>query len=296
MIIDVHCHIWDKHLMHPQAPTMWRKHAETISPELLLKLMNEVKIDKTVLFGVDFTLFPLFTGFREHNNYIASVIDKYPDRFIGFLAIDPSRGKEAIGEVDRCVDLGLKGVKLWPFGYYLDDSSFYPFYEKVREHNLPIMCHGGSGPPGTYLKHMKPEYIDTVAVDFPEITFILAHMGKPWVDTALRVARKNHNVYLDLSAWDDLYLNRPMYFIETIAKAKGICKLDKILFGSDWPVQLGGPTADHVRTDHMSFKEWFDVVKNLQIPEILKQLDYPEITEQDKRMILGENAAKILNL
>jgi hypothetical protein len=39
-----------------------------------------------------------------------------------------------------------------------------------------------------------------------------------------------------------------------------------------------------------------DVIKNLETPEILKQLGYPEITEKDKQMILGENAAKILNL
>jgi predicted TIM-barrel fold metal-dependent hydrolase len=77
-----------------------------------------------------------------------------------------------------------------------------------------------------------------------------------------------------------------MYFVETIAKAKHYFGLDRVLFGSDWPLFL----------DRMSLKDWVEVVKKLQTPEILQQLGYPEITSKEKRMILGETARKILNL
>jgi predicted TIM-barrel fold metal-dependent hydrolase len=294
--------MWEPKIFSPEKPNehfvlkAMRKQAEQYSPEALIEHMNESKIDKAVLLGLDSIDFPMFKGYKEYNNYLASVVDRYQDRFIGFLAIDPRRGQDAIEEVDRCVELGFKGIKIAPLICNFDDPSFYPFYEKVREHKLPILFHSGATESPTYMKHYKPIIYDTVASDFPEITIILAHLGKPWVDEAIRAARKNRNLYLDLSAWDDLYLARPMYLVETIAKAKCFCGLDKIMFGSDWPVQLGGASSFHGVSEHMTFKEWIDVIKNLKTPEILKQLDYPEITEEDKRMILGENAAKILNL
>jgi predicted TIM-barrel fold metal-dependent hydrolase len=274
--------------------------------------MNEANIEKSVICGVDWMTGQwkdMYKGYKETNDTIVSAVNQYPDRFIGFLAIDPRRGQEAINEIDRCVDLGLKGVKIWPWGFYPDDPSLYPFYEKVKDHNLPILYHGGSGGPESYFKYTKPEFIDTIAVDFREITFIIAHMGKPFVFEALAVARKNPNVYLDFSAWDDYYLSRPMHLVETIAKAKNFCGLDKILFGSDFPAAcmagLGeiaryrrgrSQSEEHLQQlDALTIKDWVDVVKNLRTPEILKQLDYPEITEEDKRMILGENAARILN-
>jgi predicted TIM-barrel fold metal-dependent hydrolase len=135
-------------------------------------------------------------------------------------------------------------------------------------------------------------------------------MGKPYVREALAVERKNSNVYLDFSAWDDYYLNRPMHLVETIVKAKNVCGIDKILYGSDFPAACVAGIGDIARyrrgrshteehlqkLDALTIKDWVNVVKNLCTPDYLLEMGYPEITEEDKRMILGENAATILNL
>jgi predicted TIM-barrel fold metal-dependent hydrolase len=287
MIIDIHCHIADETLRTPKIPERYSR-LPSLNVEHLLAHMNESKINKTVLLGLDSGIgLNWFKGCKEYNNFIASLFNAYPDRFIGFLGVDLRRGKEAINELERCVDLGFKGVKLWPLtGFYVDNPSFYPFYEKVREYDIPILCHIGAGPEGTYIKYNRPANIHTVAVDFPEITFILPHIGEPWRDEAIYVAQNNPNTYLDVSAWAIYSYNRPMYFIETIVKAKHLCGLDKILFGSDWPLFL----------DKMSLKDWVETVKNMQTTEILQQLGYPEITEKEKEMILGKTASKILKL
>jgi predicted TIM-barrel fold metal-dependent hydrolase len=308
MIIDIHCHLWDQSLISAQAPPELKK--LVLTPEIVLNQMNEAGIDKTAIFVADNIDFTFFKGYKESNDYIASVVKEHPDRFIGFVSIDPRRGRDAIDEVDRCADLGFKGIKLNPVQYYVNDPSFYPFYEKVSEHRLPILIHTGSSYPFSHIKYNRPFLIDQIAVDFREIPFIMAHMGKPWVDEALGVARKNPNVYVDFSAWDDYYLGRPMFLIETIAKAKNYCGIDKILFGTDFPAACGAgigmiasgrrgrrDSEDRLhKLDQLSVKDWVDVVKNLHTPEILKQLDYPEITEEDKQLMLGGNAVKILNL
>jgi uncharacterized protein len=156
----------------------------------------------------------------------------------------------------------------------------------VQEYDLPILCHVGSGPMGTYLKYNRPAMVDAVAVDFPELTFILPHLGEPWRDEAICVAGKNPNVYLDTSSWAYMYFKRPMYLVETLAKTKLFCGLEKVLFGSDWPLFL----------ECMSLKGWVDAVGNIKTPELLRQLEYPEITEDEVSMMLGNNAVKILKL
>ena len=250
--------------------------------------MNQANIDKTVILALDSTISHNWAkGYKEYNNYIATKVNQYPDRFIGFFGIDLRRKNESLKELDRCIDLGFKGVKLWPLtGFYVDDPEYYPFYEKVSEYDLPVLCHVGAGPTGTYIKYNRPAFVDTVAVDFPDITFILPHLGEPWRDEALSVARSNPNVYLDISWWAAFYHLRSMYFIESLAKAKFYCGLDKVLFGSDWPLFL----------DIMSLKDWVDAVKSIETPSILQQLEYPIITQKDIQMILGENAEKILKL
>ena len=57
-------------------------------------------------------------------------------------------------------------------------------------------CPGGGG---IRLKYSNPMYVDDVAVDFPDLTIVLAHPSFPWQDEAISVALHKQQVYIDLS-------------------------------------------------------------------------------------------------
>ena len=258
-----------------------------INHDKLILQMDEAGIDKAILLALDYgTLFKLKT-YKLYNSYVADIVRKHPDRFVGFAGIDPRRGIKAIDELERCVKMGLKGVKLWPItGFFPDNPDFYPFYERIEELGLTILCHTGSSPPGTYMKYNRPAHVDTFAVDFPKIKIIMAHLGFPWQSEAISVAKKNENVFFDISSLQVAYKNAPFFFYQALAEAKMKCGVEKILFGSDWPLFV----------PQMSQKEWVNTIKTLKIPEPMKSLGFPDFTDEEKSMILGGNAARVLGL
>ena len=299
LIIDAHCHFWEEELLSNEVQGFLSAISKQFnfdsalllnaSSDRLIQEMDEAGIDKTVLLAVDYEI--LFEGkisYKEYNNKLAEYINEYPDRFIGFAGIDPRRGKEAIKELERCIgELGFKGVKLWPLtGFYPDDLKYYPFYERVEELGVPILCHTGMGPTGTYLKYCRPMYVDTIAVDFPKIKIIMAHIGIPWTSEAIAVAFKNPNVYIDISMWEVPFKMAPFTFFQTLIEAKFTCGINKILFGTDWP--LFAPI--------LSLKEWVDGIKEMKLPPPMKLMGLPEFTDEEKNKILGENAKKVLGL
>ncbi|MFB0562454.1 MAG: amidohydrolase family protein [Candidatus Lokiarchaeia archaeon] len=300
MIIDAHCHVWEESLMSKELKEILFEIAKQFgydtklimdgTAERLIREMDEAGIDKTVILALDYEF--AFKGdvtFKDYNDYLANILKEYPDRFIGFCGIDPRRGKGAIRELERCVEeLGFRGVKFWPLtGFYPDDRQFYPFYERVEELGVPILCHTGMGPAKTYLKYNRPVYVDTIAVDFPKIKFQMAHIGDPWTDEAIAVASKNPNVYFDISGfWALASKFLPAHLFQTLAQAKMSCGVGKIVFGSDWP--LFAPLV--------SLKDWVEGIKTMSLPPPLEQLGLPDFTEEEKKMILGDNAKRLLDL
>ena len=88
----------------------------------------------------------------DSNDYISSVVKKYPDVFIAFAAIDPWKGIEAVEELERSVlELGLKGLKLHPVqqAFFPNDEKIYPLYEKCSELSVPVLFHTGMAASGT---------------------------------------------------------------------------------------------------------------------------------------------------
>lgn len=302
MIIDVHAHVWEKGLIQGDMSAM----VESIQKEMgfkdldnlyngsldrLIREMDEAGIDKTVILPLDYEF--VYSGggftFKEFNDLAGQYLKEAPDRIIAFAGIDPRRGRAAVDELKRCVEeLGFSGLKLWTVtGFYADEDRFYPLYEEAARLGVNVMVHTGMGPGESYLKTCRPVHVDKPAVDFREINFIMAHVGTPWVDEALAVARKNHNVYVDISAWQASHAAFPLSLAQVLSQAKLIHGgVSKVLFGSDWPLL----------TEIYTQKDWVDVVRNVDHPMPLQVMGLPEITDEDKKMILGLNAQKALGL
>jgi predicted TIM-barrel fold metal-dependent hydrolase len=210
------------------------------------------------------------------NDYVASVVQRYADQFIGFASVDPWKGKMAVQELERSVkELGLRGLKLHPSAqaFYANDPRFYPLWEKCAELDIPVLFHSGQtglgarqpGGGGIKLKYCQPiPYFDDVAADFPSLTIIMAHPAVPWQEEQLSVALHKQNVYIDLSGWSPKYF-RPMLvqYMQSLLK-------DKVLFGSDYPVLMP--------------ERW------------LKDFEQLELKAEVRQKILLDNARKILNL
>jgi predicted TIM-barrel fold metal-dependent hydrolase len=127
----------------------------------------------------------------------SKVIREHPKRFVCLAPCIPTRGKEALQEMERAINLGCKGVVISPQndGEPLDSRKLWPFYEKVSHLKIPIFVHITNIPVGyTALDapynlnvSMTREFdlaastarliLGGVIVEFPDIKFVMSHLG-----------------------------------------------------------------------------------------------------------------------
>jgi len=239
---------------------MLRTYAE---PEAFIDLMDEAGIDYSVILA---ELAPITSGIAA-NEDVSRFCARSP-RLIPFASIDPNTSQKPVDELEELVhNQGFKGLKLYPTyqHFYPNDSKIYPLYAKAQELDIPVLLHIGSSIfTGSRLKYADPVYLDDVAVDFPKLKLLQAHSGRPfWYEKALALARLHENLYMEVSGLPPQNLLTYFPELERIAH--------KVIYGSDWP----GVTT---------FKENIIAVQGL------------DITEKAKKMILGENAARLLKL
>ncbi len=139
-------------------------------------------------------------------------------------------------------------------------------YEVARKFKVPVVFHTGD----TYdikgkLKYADPLTIDEIAVDFPEVNFVIAHCGNPWIQSAAEVAYKNPNVYLEGSALLIGDLSKEprdkvkRYVTEPLAWAFGYLENPKkLMFGTDWPLTDINSYVDAFK-DAIPAEHWDDV-------------------------------------
>jgi uncharacterized protein len=103
---------------------------------------------------------------------------------------------------ERIRDGLVKGIKLYPGydQYAINDPSLETVFRIAAKHDVPVMIHCGD----TYAKHAKvrqahPLLVDDVAVDYPDVKFVICHLGNPWFQDTAEVLYKNDNVYADIS-------------------------------------------------------------------------------------------------
>jgi len=191
------------------------------------------------------------------NDDIIAGTREYPDRLIPFMVVSP-RLSNAVDEIDRCAELGMKGIKLhpavgeWRVGSHVAD----PIFRRAEKYNLPVKVHSGSDP------YSNPREIAEMAGRFPDVKIILAHMGgQQWMD-AIEAAVAHPNIYLDTADHVGAY--------EVLAAAVREVGADRILFGSDAP--------------------------ELNLAAELAKVVYGQISTEAKHRILGLNALSLFGL
>ena len=264
MIIDVHNHI------------VLKSSPYYIPQEDYLKVMDDVGVEKMVILGKDYGKL----GDRLQSNLpdeeVANFVKAHPDRFIGFTAAHPDREeRENLERIERAVnDLGLKGIKINPHsGFYPNDERLYPVYEKATELGIPVMFHSGVKSPteGTRIKYCQPIYLDDVAVDFPEMTLIIAHAGYPWIEETIQVGIYAGNVFVDISTLNQIEGALGYEIVlPTLRKLTSSLGAQRILFGSDFTYNLE------------------ETIKAVKVADFL--------SDSDKEKILWKNAKEVLKI
>jgi predicted TIM-barrel fold metal-dependent hydrolase len=240
--IDVHIHPPGPHGESLTSSEETQRYFKAAPPPKSAEEMAEY-YERLDVFGVVFAIDDETVTGRPPipNDYIADIAKRWPKQFTAFGAIDPWKGEAALREVERCVDLGMRGLKFMPISqkFYPNDEQFYPLWEMAQKLGLVVLIHSGTtgvgaghpGGGGYKLKYSRPiPYIDDVAADFPELRIIMAHPSWPWQEEQLAMLVHKPNVYMDLSGWS------PKYFQPSLVQYANSLIQDKVLFGSDYPV------------------------------------------------------------
>jgi predicted TIM-barrel fold metal-dependent hydrolase len=153
---------------------------------------------------------------------------------VGFASCDPTQPNYMMALHHAFEHLGMRGLKMGPIyaGFDPRDSKCYPVYDYCQVEGLPILFHTGT----TYnrdapLEYTRPFLFDEVAIRYPDLHMVLAHLGHPFYDECLAVIRKHPYVYADISA---LYY-RPWQFYNMLLLAQEYGVTHKLLFGTDYP-------------------------------------------------------------
>ncbi len=231
---------------------------EPIDPDVLLRDHDVVGVDRCTLLAVapsEYTRYEIrgsvdiagVTGIEgppsidKANDYIAALVRKRPDRFIGMCAVNPKyRGvRAAVQELERAVtQLGMTGLKLYPMydHWAVNDRDLaFPIFAKARELDIPVMIHLSTTPVSdTVLAFGWPMLLDDVARAFPELRLLVCHAGFPWVDDCLIVASRHRNVYLDVSFFNSILTRRETYEFLQRARRYG-CPWSRVCWATDYP-------------------------------------------------------------
>jgi uncharacterized protein len=136
-----------------------------------------------------------------------------------------------------------------------DHAGYRPYYELAERFKLPFIFHtGDTYSPRARLRFAQPLLVDDVAVDHPNVRFVLAHLGSPWLTDAAEVVYKNVNVWADLSglAVGDLAAEERREMLHDTAQALRRAFLyaerpNRFLYGSDWPLVSMAAYRDYIR-------------------------------------------------
>lgn len=180
------------------------------------------------------------------NEYVAEYVATDASRLIGFASVDPHDGDAAATLEHAHRELGLRGLKTSPIYQAYDPMDFRMLgvYRYCERHGLPVLTHHGTTfPRMAPLKWAHPQQVEEVALAFPDLRIVIAHLGHPWETETIAVLRKHPHVYADISALH--YRPFQLYTSLTLAKEYGVLK--KLVFGTDYPVTTVAETVDGLR-------------------------------------------------
>lgn len=258
-VIDAHCHIYpEKIASKAVAGTdnfygVTSANKGTISD--LLERGDKAGVDHFIVQSVATTPKQV----NSINEFISNSVALYPDRFTGLGTLHPESA-DIKGDIERLVELGLKGVKLHPDiqAFKLDDFRCLKIYEECEKRGLIMLLHTGD----SRYDYSNPNRLLPLLKTYTNLTFIGAHFGgySIWDEAAEKLCGID-NFYVDCSS--------SFPFIEK-QQAKELIKrytADKILFGTDYPMWDAVSELDYLFSLGLDYKE-IESILNLNAKKV----------------------------
>jgi len=277
MIIDCHTHIFPEEVRKDRkafckkdegfASIYDQPKAKIVGVEDLIASMDESGVDRSVICGFPWSHADLCS---YQNQYLIESASRYPNRLIIFVSLLFSNPDWSEKELDRAVKDGAQGVG--EIAFYRDAMAsqdiraMRPILIEMERKGIPLLLHTnetiGHSYPGKGKTPLERFY--ELILSFPDLPIILAHWGGgfPFYELMPEVAKMMANVYYDTAASPFLY-SRKIYAI-----AREIVGVEKILFGTDFPL--------------------------LPPQRYYKELEGSGLSTQDRERILGLNFAKLM--
>jgi predicted TIM-barrel fold metal-dependent hydrolase len=208
VIIDFHTHV-------DEAPAFgWID-----PPDKIVRLLDEAGIDLAV--AMTYTDLPGLNP--DALDYILAAVDRFPDRLVAFVRLNPNYRAEAAAFLDEAIERGARGLKLHPtttLAHPADDATI-ELLRRCGELDVPALFHCGDDP------YTTPQTFAFAAEAAPDCSIVLGHMGGYLhVEDAINVAEAHDNIFLETSA---------MPYPPMILAAADAIGPERLLFGSDGP-------------------------------------------------------------
>jgi uncharacterized protein len=243
-ILDFHTHPWQPNLLAPATTAFIRsispavrRHAEALEdPGYAAGILRADGVERAVLLPEHC---PATSG-NVRTERVLELAARVPDFYVPFASVDPNTDADPAGLLADYIAAGARGLKLYPSYqfFYPNERRVYPLYELCASHRIPLLLHIGSSViPGTRLKYCDPLHLDDVAVDFPELSIVMAHGGRGfWYDACAFLALHFPNVFIDVTGLVPARLREHFPRLEKLAP--------KLVFGSDWPAMPRSPAEN----------------------------------------------------
>ena len=243
MIVDIHTHVWEPAHIADSFIQDARISAGNPSLEIAVDLDAHwaamAPVDRAVVLGFR----ARHVGVLVPNEYVSGYVATHPEKLIGFCSVDP-HDDDAVEQLEHSVRvLGLRGLKVAPIyqNMHPADPRFVRLMRSAEALEVPVLIHQGT----TFCENVSlelanPVLLQPLALQFPRLRMVIAHMGHPWIAETMVLIRKHRHLYSDISA---LYY-RPWQFYNALVLAMEYGVLDRLLFGTDYPFTTPASTID----------------------------------------------------
>ncbi len=261
-ILDAHCHIYPGKIARMAAQATGKFYDIEMSLdgtiETLLKEGEKAGISHFLVQSVATTPRQV----SRINKFISEAVAASSGKMTGFGTMHPE-SENPEGDIEELIAYGLCGVKLHPDiqNFKIDDYRMLKIYELCEKHKIPILMHCGD----SRYDNSNPNRLLPIIDIYNELTIIGAHFGgySVW-DEAVEKLAGHDNFYVDTSS---------SLFKLDAKKAREIIDaygVDRVMFGTDYPM----------------WKPDEEIERFMQL----------ELSEEERKKILFDNAAKLLGL
>jgi uncharacterized protein len=256
--------------------------------------INEMVYDNSstdMLCAMPLPLTDLFRDGLSPWEECAELASRNPDRTVFWGSVNPLEGRRALDLMERQVgEFGAKAFKFYnvrydygrPFPWRMDDPQVaFPVFEKAQELGVNLIgVHKGVPLGPQPIEATQTWDMDGAAANFPDINFVIFHVGLPFIDEVCWQLIRHPNLYASIAATVNFVVRAPRQFAETLGKLLFWCGEDKIIYGSEAPIWQ---------------PQWaLEAFWDFQLPQdLVEGYGYPQLTEQAKRKILGENLLRL---